>query len=466
MRKTLLVALSLSFSVLAGTGSAQEAREKWRIHEWGTFTSLLDETGKSIGWINTEDEPVPDFVHRLRKSLLVPIDDLAPAFFKGAPKCHPDVLVRLETPVVYFHPPKGAKLPATVDLKVDFRGGWLTEFYPNGKVTAPGLDQRTAEFGRLGPKTLGSLEWKGLQVGKRGEFPRTTDSVWLAPRNVKSAPVATAAGEHEQFLFYRGVGYLQAPLAAVRSADGKTYSIRGRLPQELARTAPLKVSRLWFVDIRENGGIAFRSLPAASLTAAPDSEIAAVPANFAENDYSPGNLSGLRREMHEALMADGLHDDEAAALLNTWEAAYFQAHGLRLFFMVPRAWTDHVLPLQASVPAEVVRSMIGRLELVTPAQRACLKRISDAKESSTRWYYEWMEKHPEAASRNEQRRREGDLQSLRQDCVKIPDNYLAYLELGRFRNALVLDEFKRTQAQNLYAFIETYDLAPARVPRR
>jgi hypothetical protein len=464
MRGTTLVAVAVI--AVCSTGQAQDASEKWRIHEWGTFTSLQDEYGRSIGWINTEDEPVPEFVHRLRKSLLVPIDDLAPAFDKGAPRAHPDVLVRLETPVLYFHPPKNAKLPTSIDIKVDFRGGWLTEFYPNGKVTAPGLDQRTADFGRLGPKTIGSLEWKGLLVGKDGEFPATRDSVWLAPRDVKAAPITTAdQKECERFIFYRGVAYLQAPLSAVRTNDGKKIAIYGRLPEEMGRVGALKIPRMWFVDIRENGDIAFRTLPATTITSAAGRELATVDSTFSEHDYSSGNFTNLRREMKEGLISEGLYADEADALLNTWEASYFQSHGLRIFFMVPRAWTEHVLPLKASIPAEVTRAMIGRLELVTPAQRACLKRIMEAKECSTAWYYEWLEKHPEAAKRFQQRRREGDLQSLRKDCVKIPDDYLAYLELGRFRNSIVLDSYRLGKAA-LRKFIETYDLAPANVPER
>ncbi|HXX93530.1 MAG TPA: hypothetical protein VEN81_07845 [Planctomycetota bacterium] len=464
MRKTLFWVIAVVG--VGGASPAQDSRDPWRIHEWGTFTSLQNESGRTIGWINTEDEPVPDFVHRLRKSLLVPIDDLPPVLSKGAPHLHPDVLVRLETPVLYFHPPKGASLPARIDLKVDFRGGWLTEFYPDGRVTAPGLDVETADFGRLGPGTVGSLEWKGLWVGKEGEFPATRDAVWLAPRDVRSAPVMTAdQKECEGFIFYRGVAYLEAPLAAVRSREGNRLSIFGRLPRELAGAAPLRIPQMWLVDIREGGDIGFRTLPGAELTANPDRTLANVESTFLDREYSPGNLSRLRREMKEGLMAEGLYADEADALLNTWEASYFHAPGLRLFFMVPRAWTDHVLPLKASIPAEVSRAMIGRLELVTPAQRACLKRIINAKEVSNAWYFEWQKNHPEAVRRFLERRREGDLQSLRKDCVQIPDNYVAYLQLGRFRNSLVLDAYKRG-AVSLRSFIETYDLAPASVSER
>ena len=180
-----------------------------------------------------------------------------------------------------------------------------------------------------------------------------------------------------------------------------------------------------------------------------------IPGSFADGDYSLTRLADLRKEMHAGLVADGLFEDEAHALLNTWESSYFRSHGMRLFFMVPRVWTDYVLPLKASVAADVERVMIGRLELITPRQRACLKRIGDSKEFSTQWYFDWNQKHPEA-----------DLQSLRQDCVTIPDNYLAYLQLGRFRNALILDAFRRTGDFTYKKFIEAYDLREAGVPAR
>jgi len=42
------------------------------VHEWGTFTSLQDENGNAIGGINTNDEPVPNFVHNIAPTLLLP----------------------------------------------------------------------------------------------------------------------------------------------------------------------------------------------------------------------------------------------------------------------------------------------------------------------------------------------------------------------------------------------------------
>src|SRR5206468_8710496 len=75
------------------------------VHEWGTFTALQNERGNPIGGINTDDEPVPDFVHNLHGELVQNNSQLPPVYFKGWPRCDRDVLVRLETPVIYFHPP-------------------------------------------------------------------------------------------------------------------------------------------------------------------------------------------------------------------------------------------------------------------------------------------------------------------------------------------------------------------------
>src|SRR4051812_4817647 len=97
-----IVALLLSFTCRA------PGQTKWIIHEWGTFTSLQNERGEAIGGINTDDEPVPQFVHRLANFILLRPTEIPAFFCQGAPRCHPDVTMRLETPVIYFHPPKSA----------------------------------------------------------------------------------------------------------------------------------------------------------------------------------------------------------------------------------------------------------------------------------------------------------------------------------------------------------------------
>src|SRR5688572_30551125 len=72
------------------------------VHEWGTFTSFQDERGGTIAGINVDDEPVPKFVHRLAGIPIFTPRSLPALWSQGAPRCHPDVTLRLETPVLYF----------------------------------------------------------------------------------------------------------------------------------------------------------------------------------------------------------------------------------------------------------------------------------------------------------------------------------------------------------------------------
>jgi hypothetical protein len=89
-------------------------------------------------------------------------------------------------------------------------------------------------------------------------------------------------------------------------------------------------------------------------------------AHIAANDYSAENLRKLEHSFVAALTSKGLFEDEARAMLETWEAAYFKASGTRLFYIVPRPWLDHYLPLEISAPAKIERVMVGRIELRSP----------------------------------------------------------------------------------------------------
>jgi hypothetical protein len=103
MNKTFYSSAMALFIFSTGAG----VQPQWQIHEWGTFTSLQDESGQALGGINTDDEPVPKFVHGVRLAIQ-PHTDMPQVGGKGLPYCHPDVTMRLETPVIYFHPPPGA----------------------------------------------------------------------------------------------------------------------------------------------------------------------------------------------------------------------------------------------------------------------------------------------------------------------------------------------------------------------
>jgi hypothetical protein len=409
---------------LLDTAFAAEPRGELVVHEWGTFTSLQDESGNTVGGINVDDEPVPHFVYTLRWDLVVdgrpPSVTTDPILMQGVPQLHPDVTMRLETPVLYFHLPKDAA-PITADVSVSFQGGWLSQHYPAARAAVDGKEAWGDGFhvGHITPATVGSLTWKGLDVGTPREGPETKEHVWLAPRAVASAATVTSSigekPESEKYLFYRGVGHLDAPLRIVR--EGAILRVQYQNAED--GLMPRIDGPLWYVHIRADGRCAFRIVKAGDGRARP--------ALFKDADYA-ANTDRLREAMHAALVADGLFDDEAKAMLNTWELSYFKSAGTRLFFMVPRAWTERVLPLEVTVQGvtlpkdRVVRTMVGRIELITPEHRELLKLVANPV---------------------------GDLSKVKAREAQRQ----AYRDLGRFRDALVIQEVQRKPTAALTAFI-------------
>ncbi len=448
------------------------------IHEWGTFTCLQDETGQAIPGVNTDDEPVPAFVHRISDLIQKP-SELAPVYYKGVPRLHRQVRMRLETPVIYFHPPANLRQPLVASLQVDFRGGWLTEYYPAAKVSAPGLDGGNFKFSGLTARTRGSLEWHDLKIGGDHALPATEAQVWLAPREVDAATVKAPGGEAEKYLFYRGVGSLPSPITVARSAGNDSLIIREDVPANLGLRTPLSIRALWLVHVRGDGQVAYRSLGAAQLTGESGRELLRTRMGFTDESqpsskqrsvtdasadrveislgkYSGGNLARLRTEMRVELIADGLFRDEADAMLRTWELAYFKSPGLRLFYVLPQQWTDAVLPMKCSLAAEVSRTMVGRIELVTPQQRSLIRKIGAAPVSEPNWFYKQSQ---ELAGRNEQIAKMWEGKVRMQDLkLDVPREYQAYLDLGRFRNALILDEFTRHPDSGIRRFVDAYRL--------
>ncbi len=448
--------LSSGAAVAVGFIVSQSHRpaDHWTIHEWGTFTALENERGESLGGINVDDELLPKFVHSLSPNVIGAAhgqDQFLFLFTKGVPPHYPYVTMRLETPVVYFHPPLSLRQPQQVDFDVSLRGGWLTQFYPAAKAAAPGLSPDPQKIAPITRDTIGRLSWHNLSVGTAGHGPTTDEHVWLAPRNVEAANVTTADGESERYLFYRGVANFSAPLQAVADDGRDELALHGRFEEVLSAGQQAQIGRLWLVHILADGRVAYRTAGPMSVTGDPQAIIGRVPKSFVAGDFATANLDGLRADLHAALVADGLYADEASALIETWNQAYFRSAGLRLFFLVPQCWTDHYLPLSVSVPADVRRVMVGRIELVSPEQRPLLKKLAAISKVDAFW----TSNIPDSPSGRKFREGRGDFGDL---GVKIPSDYQSYLDLGRFRNALVLDQQRRHPTPGLANFIDRYGL--------
>jgi hypothetical protein len=279
--------------------------------------------------------------------------------------------------------------------------------------------------------------------------------VWLAPRRVDAANI-TVGKESERYLFYRGIGRLHAPLKATMDRQTGVLALFANFDDVLSSRQTEQIPMLWLVQVDEGGQCAVRTIQGFSVSGDGSTELTRLNYRFRADEFRSDSQRQLTTEMRAALFADGLYDEEANALLATWQKSYFHSPGLRLFYMVPRVWTDHYLPLTVSGEPKIERVMVGRLELVSDAQRELIDKLARASISDGKW----VQRIPESPAREQffaGRSGCGDL------GVPIPADYQMYLDLGRFRNALVVEEERVRPTKSLTTFINNYQLHPFRV---
>jgi hypothetical protein len=308
------------------------------IHEWGTFTSVAGEDGSAIVWdaLGCKSD-LPRFVNDYG--------------YRGF-KWRLQGTVRMETPVMYFY--SSRELDANV--KIAFPQGLITEWYPQAEYKVHQKRRvdgaaRQLEANLNGIDTslrglTGTIEWRNIKVqpGTAPALPvESGPSRYYAARATDAAPI-TVGGQHEKFLFYRGVGRFPIPLSARVSGDGSvTVENRG---QEPVPSVILFESRKGRVGYRNAGAIKD-----------------AVTLDAPQLDRS---LPSLRQDLETALISQGLFPKEAHAMVETWRDSWFE-EGSRLIYIVPGPALDSILPLEVEpAPSQTVRVFVGRIELVTP----------------------------------------------------------------------------------------------------
>jgi hypothetical protein len=335
-----LVGAVLFTHALDSSGAKPELRQMV-VHEWGTFTTVSSAHGEPQLW-NPLSGPseLPAFVHRPGQHQCV--------------KCGL-ALVRMETPVLYFYTDR----ETDISVRVGFPHGRITEWYPRGQV-------------RNSPRgTEGLIEWKNVLVrpGAKEEFPSDQSrSHYYPARETDSDPirVKTENGvENEKYLFYRGMGNFHLPLTA--RLAGETVILRNTGTDEIEKAILFE---------RRDGRVRW----AVQESIKGETAIAR-----AAPDQSPETLVSLFRDLESVLVARGLYPKEAAAMLKTWRESWFE-EGLRVFYILPRAATDAVLPVSISpAPAELVRVMVARAEIITPEMElAVLTAVKQLAHETTR----------------------------------------------------------------------------------
>jgi hypothetical protein len=317
------------------------------VHEWGTFTSFSGSDGTLVAF-EPDNSDLPPFVYCQQEpgSKRVRLNN--------------GCTVSMETPVVYLYSDK----PVSVSVKVGFPKGWITEWYPAAAVP-PALtaDPNGNQHIRWDVKLRPSGPATFIRSGPDNAYyrARETDAVPVeatVPADADPRLTAVKGGpvQREKFLFYRGGGTFPTPVA-VKALDG------GRV--RVTNTTATTLTGLVLVSVR-GGKVGFRPLD--ELTAGAD-QTASLPEPVGDSK----ELAGL---MSRVLSAAGLYGKEAAAMVRTWERAWFGEDGDRVLYLVPRGRTDELLPLTVTPkPGEVVRVLVGRHDFLTPEREAAVDRI-------------------------------------------------------------------------------------------
>ena len=319
-------------------------------HEWGTFTSVQGSGGGLLAWNPFETADLPEFVHtRTLPDKNVPPGSL-PLLFSKNEKLW---LQRMETPVIYFYTAQ----PLILDVAVEFPDGELTEWYPQVGQFGP----TPAIANRFAATEKSLLRWDRVHLdpaAASADLPAAQPgNHYFAARETDAVVVRTGAGaawEDEKFLFYRGAGNFSTPLVV---------SFSGERDIKLENSGKEHLHPFFVLEVRHDGA-AFVRVKGLAPSATKKLELpesgAFRPILEVANELGAALVQGL--------ISEGLYPREAAAMVKTWRDSWFTEPGVRVLYLLPRGWTDRTLPLTITPkPRELVRVMVGRAEVFTPA---------------------------------------------------------------------------------------------------
>jgi hypothetical protein len=233
----------------------------------------------------------------------------------------------------------------------------ITEWYPNPSKVPLAASSAYRN---------GSIEWNNVQVlpGQNLEFPTSKGaSRYYAARETDAAPLRIG-DEREKMIFYRGVGTFITPVRP-------KYVSGGRLEISNFSSDAIPVAILFE---NHDGKVGYRTIGTLKDLVTLDAP---------ELRDGPAALEQLRKVMADMLMKAGLYEKEARAMVETWRDSWFE-EGTRVFYLVPRAQTDSLLPLTVTpAPAQVERVFVGRVEVLSPGTRETMQHAVDRGDAAT-----------------------------------------------------------------------------------
>ncbi len=358
--KHLLMGLIAALAAATAGNAANDdpAQKPFVVHEWGTFLAVQGSDGVTLGGMVDSDEILPAFV-----------EARGPASFARM-----NMFSKMETPVTYFYTDR----PRTVQVRVDMPKGLLTHWYPLVGAYGP-------VPGNVAAKPENSfLQWKNVQVlpvtgyekllspvadNQNWRFARETDAALLklvTHRLDEKTRVLETKDQYEGFLFYRGLGTFTLPLS-VRSIQESSGPISLKLTNESAH--PL--NGLFVLQI-ENQTIRFGS---ADNLGGHSSQTFNLAKTLGKSLPLDQGVPLVKKAVARALVEAGLYEKEAQAMVNTWERSYFRTEGLRMLYLLPRPTVDATIPIKIQpAPDQLVRVMVGRIEVLTPEREQQIEK--------------------------------------------------------------------------------------------
>jgi hypothetical protein len=312
------------------------APDEYVAHEWGTFTSLVGSNGVAQQGLHHGDETLPSFVEcplgmgYSRCLSLVEPEENSPL----------SVTQRMETPVIYFY----ANAPQQVDVTVDFPQGLISEWYPAATEYSP-------QAGEVTNMSNGYMRWTTDILTEQQTLPEVSaDEIWQAQREVDSNQISVN-GQPEQFIFYRGIARFETPFRAWLPESGALQIVnRGR--ETISAAIVLNYDgQSGAFSVLEN----VQGMTVLQPAQIPNARFGQPTARYIESISAV-----LQSHLEEA----GLLPLEARAMVRTWQRSYFLTPGLRVLYILPRAWTDRLVPIKLSpAPESLERVFVGRIEV-------------------------------------------------------------------------------------------------------
>jgi len=184
----------------------------------------------------------------------------------------------------------------------------------------------------------------------------------------------------EKFLFYRGIGNFDLPLKLTSFEEGRF---------ELHNTGQLPIRSLFLATV-----------DGPSLRYAKYDAIAPGERLELRQARESRTADQLGEDMARSLQAAGLYKKEALAMVNTWRDSWFREQGTRLFYLLPQESTEALLPLTVSpLPDEMLRVMVGRLEIMRPEDEARITALVKQSASDRAKYVRELDQRPYAFPR-------------------------------------------------------------------